>query len=94
MNCFVIGGCMKFTYLSHLIPTSTSEIAVQLVSGIGFLGGGIILKGEIENKITNLTTATSIWFSGAIGMAIGFDYYFIAVVAVAFAGFTTYPTYF
>ena len=77
---------MIFTYLSAAVdPTSTSRIGAQLVSGIGFLGGGIILKGEIENKITNLTTAASIWFSGAISMAIGFDYYFIAVVAVAFA---------
>lgn len=85
-NCFVIGGSMIFTYLSAAVdPTSTSRIAAQLVSGIGFLGAGIILKGEIENKITNLTTAASIWFSAAIGMAIGFDYYFIALVAVAFA---------
>jgi len=44
------------------------------------LGAGIILKGELENKITNLTTAASIWFSAAIGMAIGFNYYFIAAL--------------
>jgi putative Mg2+ transporter-C (MgtC) family protein len=85
-NCFVIGGSMIFTYLSAAVdPNSTSRIAAQLVSGIGFLGAGIILKGELENKITNLTTAASIWFSAAIGMAIGFNYYFIAVVSIAFA---------
>lgn len=85
-NCFVIGGSMIFTYLSAAVdPNSTSRIAAQLVTGIGFLGAGIILKGELDNKITNLTTAASIWFSGAIGMAIGFNYYFIALVSVAFA---------
>ena len=85
-NCFVIGGSMIFTYLSAAVdPNSTSRIAAQLVSGIGFLGAGIILKGELENKITNLTTAASIWFSAAIGMAIGFNFYFIAIVSVAFA---------
>ena len=77
---------MIFTYLSAAVdPNSTSRIAAQLVTGIGFLGAGIILKGELDNKITNLTTAASIWYSGAIGMAIGFNYYFMALLAVAFA---------
>jgi hypothetical protein len=74
-NCFVIGGSMIFTYLSAAVdPNSTTRIAAQLVTGIGFLGAGIILKGELDRKITNLTTAASIWFSAAIGMAIGFNF--------------------
>jgi putative Mg2+ transporter-C (MgtC) family protein len=85
-NSLVIGGSMLFTYLSSAVdPNSTSRIAAQVVSGIGFLGAGMILKGEIDKKITNLTTAASIWFSAAIGMAIGFNYYIIAIAAVAFA---------
>ena len=95
-HCFVIGGSMIFTYLSALVdPNSTSRIAAQIVTGIGFLGAGIILKDEIfdkkdtvdssHTKVLNLTTAASIWFSGAIGMAIGFNYYFVAIVAIAFA---------
>src|SRR4029078_2695047 len=84
-HCFVIGGSMIFTYISALVdPNSTSRIAAQIVTGIGFLGAGIILKDEIfdkkdtvdssHTKVLNLTTAASIWFSGAIGMAIGFNY--------------------
>lgn len=85
-NSLVIGGSMLFAYLSSVIdPNSTSRIAAQIVSGIGFLGAGMILKGEIDKKITNLTTAASIWFSAAIGMAIGFQFYIIAIVAVLFA---------
>ena len=95
-HCFVIGGSMIFTYLSVLVdPNSTSRIAAQIVTGIGFLGAGIILKDEIfdkkntvdssHTKVLNLTTAASIWFSGAIGMAIGFNYYFVAIVSIAFA---------
>lgn len=85
-NSLVIGGSMLFAYLSSVIdPNSTSRIAAQIVSGIGFLGAGMILKGEIDKKITNLTTAASIWFSAAIGMAIGFQFYIIAIVAVIFA---------
>ena len=99
-HCFVIGGSMIFTYISSLVdPNSTSRIAAQIITGIGFLGAGIILKGEfddrkesskghnnfINKKIVNLTTAASIWFSGAIGMTIGFNFYFISFVAIAFA---------
>jgi putative Mg2+ transporter-C (MgtC) family protein len=39
----------------------------------------------MEKKITNLTTAAAIWFAAAIGMAIGYEYYFMAIVATAFA---------
>ena len=95
-HCFVIGGSMIFTYISALVdPNSTSRIAAQIVTGIGFLGAGIILKGELfdnkeadnpsNKKVVNLTTAASIWFSGAIGMAIGFNFYFIAIVSIVFA---------
>ncbi len=85
-NSLVIGGAMLFTYLSAAVdPNSTSRIAAQVVSGIGFLGAGMILKGEVDKKITNLTTAASVWFSAAIGMAIGFNFYIIALAAVVFA---------
>ena len=85
-NSLVIGGAMLFTYLSAAVdPNSTSRIAAQVVSGIGFLGAGMILKGEMDKKITNLTTAASVWYSAAIGMAIGFNFYIIALAAVVFA---------
>jgi putative Mg2+ transporter-C (MgtC) family protein len=58
---------MIFTYLSaHADPTSSSRIAAQIVTGVGFLGAGIILKSELDQRITNLTTAASIWFSASI----------------------------
>lgn len=79
-HIFVIGGAMLFTFLSSLVdPASESRIAAQIVSGIGFLGAGLILKDGANVK--NLTTAASIWFAGAIGMSIGFGYYFIAVIS-------------
>jgi len=85
-HCLVIGGTAIFTFLSSVIdPNSTSRIAAQIVSGIGFLGAGIILKSERDKKITNLTTAAAIWFAASIGMAIGYEYYFMAAVATAFA---------
>jgi len=82
-HALVISGAMLFTFMSMTVdPASKSRIAAQIVSGIGFLGAGLILKDG--SSVKNLTTAASIWFAGAIGMAIGFGYYFIALIA-AFA---------
>ena len=79
-NIFVICGAMLFTFISATVdPSSESRIAAQIVSGIGFLGAGLILKEG--TTIRNLTTAAGIWFAGVIGMAIGFGYYAIAVIA-------------
>lgn len=79
-NCFVISGAMLFTFMSMTVdPASQSRIAAQVVTGIGFLGAGLILKEG--TSVRNLTTAASIWFSGALGMAIGFGYIQIAVIA-------------
>jgi putative Mg2+ transporter-C (MgtC) family protein len=79
-HTLVIGGAMLFTYLSSLVdPASESRIAAQIVSGIGFLGAGLILKEG--STVKNLTTAASIWFAGAIGMAVGYGFYVIAIVA-------------
>jgi len=78
----VIVGSMIFTYLSaNVDPNSTSRIAAYVVAGIGFLGGGMIIRGE-GKKIFNLTTAASIWCAAAIGMAIGFEYYFLAILGI------------
>ena len=77
---------MMFTYISSQVdPNSTSRIAAQIVTGIGFLGAGMILKSESTEKITNLTTAAAIWFAAAISMAIGFKFYFMALVGIEFA---------
>lgn len=79
-HTFVISGAMLFTFMSATVdPASQSRIAAQIVSGIGFLGAGLILKDGASVK--NLTTAASIWFAGAIGMAIGFGYHEIAIIA-------------
>jgi len=85
-NTLVIGAAMLFSHLSKVMtPSEPTRIAAQIVSGVGFLGAGIILKSETTKHVTFLTTAASIWFSAAIGMAIGFGYYFIAFVATLFA---------
>lgn len=80
-HIMVICGATLFTFLSSLVdPASKSRIAAQIVSGIGFLGAGLILK-DANSRVKNLTTASSIWFAGAIGMALGFDFHGLAAIA-------------
>lgn len=58
-----------------------SRIAAQIVSGIGFLGAGVIFVRQ--NVVNGLTTAASIWMTAAIGMACGAGMPLIAVLATA-----------
>jgi putative Mg2+ transporter-C (MgtC) family protein len=62
-------------------PIDPTRIAAQIVSGIGFLGAGAILKDGIV--IRGLTTAASLWATSAVGMAAGAGEYIIAAVAAA-----------
>ena len=85
-NSFVIGGAAMFTFVSLAVdPNSPARIAAQVVSGVGFLGAGMILKSDKEGTVTNLTTAASVWFAAAIGMALGFGWYLIALAATVYA---------
>jgi len=56
-----------------------TRIAAQIVSGIGFLGAGVILREG--GRITGLTTAATIWLSAALGMGIGSGEYVLVVAA-------------
>ncbi len=55
------------------------QMVGQIVSGIGFLGAGLIIFKD--SKLTGLTTATGIWVSSGIGMAAGFGFFSLAIMA-------------
>lgn len=59
----------------------TSRVAAQVVSGIGFLGAGLIVFQK--NVIRGLTTAAGLWVTAAVGMACGTGQYFMAVLTTA-----------
>lgn len=82
----VITGSMMFAFLSDVLGSGDpGRIAAQIVSGVGFLGAGIILKSEKKGKVSNLTTAASIWYAAAVGMALGFGMHVIAIMAALYA---------
>lgn len=64
------------------------RIAAQVVSGIGFLGAGTIIRQGFSVK--GLTTAASLWVVAAIGLAVGIGYYYLAVFATFLVFFTLF----
>jgi putative Mg2+ transporter-C (MgtC) family protein len=65
-----------------LAGSDPTRIAAQVVTGIGFLGGGAILREGAT--VRGLTTAASLWLTAAIGLAVGLRVWFAAVVATVF----------
>ena len=76
-----VGSCL-YTILSKEMgsPGSTDRIASNIVTGIGFIGAGVIFKEGIS--VNGLTTAALIWVTAALGMAIGYNDYPV-VIAVS-----------
>jgi putative Mg2+ transporter-C (MgtC) family protein len=71
------------------LPTDPSRIAAQIVSGIGFLGAGAILK--YGTSVRGLTTAASLWATAGVGMAAGAGAWFVAVVTTVLIVFSLGP---
>lgn len=69
-----VGACM-FTILSEIVGRpdwNSTRIAAQIVTGVGFLGAGAILRDRAS--VFGMTTAATIWAVAAIGMAVGFGH--------------------
>ena len=78
MIIICVGSCV-YTILSHEVsPNSPDRIASNIVTGIGFIGAGVIFKEGIT--VNGLTTAALIWITAALGMAIGYHNYPLAIV--------------
>jgi len=76
-------GAALFTVVSlKAFPVGDTRVAAGVVTGLGFLGAGMILKGQ-EKEVKGLTTAASIWTVGAIGLAVGAGSYGLAIAAAA-----------
>lgn len=80
----VIAGSMVFTNLTTLSNFNNPVIIAHIISGIGFLGAGIIFKKNTEHDISNVTTAAVIWFAASIGITIGLGEYIMALILIAF----------
>lgn len=82
-NTLIAVGAALFTLMSIELaegtPADRTRIAAQIVTGIGFLGAGAILR--TGSGISGLTTAATVWVNAAIGMAAGGGEYHLALMA-------------
>ncbi len=81
-------GSTVFTIISYMVlnmeeGVDITRISAGIVTGIGFLGAGTIIRHK--DHIRGLSTAASIWTAAAIGMAVGYGFYIIAIVAAFLA---------
>jgi len=83
-NTLVAIGAATFVVFAGLFPGdgSPTRVAAQIVSGIGFLGAGIIFKEGLN--VRGLNTAATLWCSAAIGTMCGAGFYPHAAIATAF----------
>lgn len=84
---FTILSIYGFSYSLNPDPShlsyDTSRVGAQIVSGIGFIGGGTVLKHGVT--VMGLTTAATLWVSASIGMACGAGMYGLAIMATVFS---------
>jgi putative Mg2+ transporter-C (MgtC) family protein len=83
-----IGSCLAMTMSINLamqfkpvVSGDPARLAAQVISGIGFLGAGAILR--YGTTVKGLTTATSLWTMAIVGLAVGAGHYFAAIAATS-----------
>ena len=83
-NCLICLGAMLLTVLSEIMGLAGGDpgrIAAQIVTGVGFIGAGAIMRDG--NKVSGITTAANVWLVAALGMAVGYGEYVWATACAA-----------
>jgi putative Mg2+ transporter-C (MgtC) family protein len=77
-------GSTLFTILSIKISSDAGRIAANIVTGIGFIGAGIIFREN--NRVVGITTAAIVWVTAALGMGIGAGFYELSIACFIISG--------
>ncbi len=88
MIIICVGSCLYTILSKESNSVSPDRIASNVVTGIGFIGAGVIFKEGIT--VNGLTTAALIWVTAALGMAIGYHNYSLAIVVSAIVVITLF----
>ena len=79
-------GAALMTYtgleLAPAYPGDNTRVLQGIIAGVGFLGGGVILRDSQDQRVRGLTTAANLWLAAAVGMAVAVGYFFAASVCV------------
>lgn len=78
MILICLGSFLFTTFSIHISGSTSDRIASNIVTGIGFLGAGVIFQSE--NRINGITTAATIWAVAALGMGIADEAYILVLL--------------
>lgn len=77
-GAIALGSCAFGIVSLYIGNADSSRVAAQVVSGIGFLGGGIIFRQG--DYVTGLTTAATLWATAAVGLAVAVGLYLVSLL--------------
>lgn len=79
-----VGAALFTSVAAHIVndPSAASRIVANIVTGVGFLGAGIIYQ-DGHGSSRGLTTAATVWCASAVGIAVGLNMFVIAFAATA-----------
>ena len=82
-----LGACVasimgEMIFLHYTANADPARLSAQVITGVGFLGAGTIMKEGVNVK--GLTTAASVWAVACLGIAAGFGYYALTILGMAF----------
>ena len=77
-----IGATLFTAVAAHLVgdAAAISRVIANIVTGVGFLGAGIIYRNDSAGTSHGLTTAATVWCTAAVGVAVGLSMFVIAIV--------------
>ena len=79
LGYYVVNEIAKTPNLSGVLSVDTGRVICQVISGVGFLGAGTIIRTKASVK--GLTTAASIWAVACVGIAVGMGFYTISILS-------------
>jgi putative Mg2+ transporter-C (MgtC) family protein len=84
-SALVTVAAIRFVSPEHVDHGAITRAIQGIIAGVGFLGGGVILKAEGRDDVRGLTTAASIWLVASLGISCGGGYWVASIVGAALA---------
>ncbi|KKU82221.1 MAG: MgtC/SapB transporter [Parcubacteria group bacterium GW2011_GWA1_47_8] len=82
----IVGILASGGYESAVALTNSTRFASQIITGIGFIGAGLVIFKQA--RVSGVTTAAGIWIAAGVGMAVGYGFYTLAIAATVLSLFS------
>ena len=88
MSLVALGSCAFVIVTANATSDDSPSRVIQgVITGVGFLGAGSIIRGRTEESVRGLTTAASIWLAAAVGVACGLALWSVVLISCCFGLF-------